>query len=114
MNSVLFSHHVSPNSPIGIVVKQSLLMIETYTLFSIRLLISSYKEWLAKEEINPLSLLLSPDQLFSPYNPDLIISPLPSYNDSARKQQAELQEESRELQAQIDRSIAIRERSIPI
>ena len=39
MNSVLFSHHASPNSPIGIVVKQSLLMIETYTLFSIRPLI---------------------------------------------------------------------------
>lgn len=83
MNSVLFSHQVSPNSPIGIVVKQSLLMIETYTLFSIRPLISSYKEWIEKEEVNPLPLLLSPDQLFSPYNPCLIISPLPSYKDSS-------------------------------
>lgn len=83
MNSVLNSHNVSPNSPIGIVVKQTLLLIETYTLFSIRPLISSYKEWIEKEEVNPLPLLLSPDQLFSPYNPDLIISPLPTYKDSS-------------------------------
>ncbi|OHT13227.1 hypothetical protein TRFO_16663 [Tritrichomonas foetus] len=80
MNSILDSHQVSSDSPIGVVVKQSLLMIETYSLFSISPLISSYKEWIEKEEINPLPLLLSPDQIFSPINPDLILSPLPSYN----------------------------------
>ena len=80
MNSILDSHQVSANSPIGNAVKNILITIETFSISAFGPLINSYKEWIRKEEINPLPLLLSPDQLFSPINPKLILSPLPNYN----------------------------------
>jgi hypothetical protein len=80
LHDLCTARSVAADSPLGIVVHQSLVALESYPLFGIPPLITAYQEWIAAAEINPLPLILPPDLLFSDHNPDLILSPLPSYS----------------------------------
>ena len=80
MHEICDAKQFVPESPIGVIVKRALLNLETLRLNSIPYLISAYQKWIDMKELNPLPLLLSPDNLFSEYNQEVILSPLPSYN----------------------------------
>jgi hypothetical protein len=79
LHTLCASRNVTPESPLGIILHHSLVVLESYPLFGIAPLIASYRSWLSSADLNPLPLLLPPDLLFSEHNPDLILSPLPSY-----------------------------------
>lgn len=80
IHDICDSMSVNPESPLGIVVKKGLLSLETMRAYLVPPFIASYRGWLEKFERNPLPLALSPDQLFSEFNPELILSPLPDYD----------------------------------
>jgi hypothetical protein len=80
LHELCVKHNVSAESPLGIIVHQTLVVLESYPVCAIPTLIKSYREWISAAERNPLPLLLPPDLLFSEHNPDLILSPLPSYS----------------------------------
>ena len=79
MHEVCDAKSVGPESPIGLVIKKHLLDLESCKVHALGVLFTGYKKWVEKCELNALPLLLPPDHLFAEHNPDVILSPLPSY-----------------------------------
>lgn len=81
MHEICDSKAISSESPIGLLIKKYLLELENCKIHALTSLFTAYKNWVAKNELNSLPLLLPPDNLFSEHNPNIILSPLPSYKE---------------------------------
>lgn len=79
INELLQMHELVEESPLGVIIYNTLSLLDSLPVFSITNLVKNYREWKAKDELNFLPLLLTPLQIFDKEYMYRDFSPLPSY-----------------------------------